>query len=479
MKNDASLTYNVFLFLGDSLALIAGFLAAFIIRSKTGVDVAHPMRIEDYLIILAGLLPFWIVVFALLGLYNTTIYERRFSEVARLFVGSFVGLLFLISWDYMSLDPIFPAKLVPIYGFAIAFVLLVVLRNIARLIRTSLFRYGVGLTRVVLVGNTDMTRELLESLTHRDSGYKVLGVIGFRRKLAGAVPSFSSFQSFLRATPHDMHGIVQTELFSDEERNAEILNYAQENHVSYRFVPGNNELFVGNIDVELFRNSVPVIRVHHTALFGSGRIAKRLMDVILGSMFILLASPLMVLAALLVKLSDTKAPVLYRAKRLTRFATPISIYKFRTMKQAYNNMSPEQGFRKMGRPELVAEYRKNGDQLADDPRIGRLGRFMRSTSLDELPQLFNVVKGDISLVGPRALDVFELEQYSKKNLILSVKSGLTGLAVVSGREGIGFAERRKLDLFYVQNWTLWLDILILLKTVRVALQRLFRKGARY
>ena len=479
MKNDASLTYNVFLFLGDSLALIAGFLAAFIIRSKTGVDVAHPMRIEDYLIILAGLLPFWIIVFALLGLYNTTIYERRFSEVARLFVGSFVGLLFLISWDYMSLDPIFPAKLVPIYGFAIAFVLLVVLRNIARLIRTSLFRYGVGLTRVVLVGNTDMTRELLESLTHRDSGYKVLGVIGFRRKLAGAVPSFSSFQSFLRATPHDMHGIVQTELFSDEERNAEILNYAQENHVSYRFVPGNNELFVGNIDVELFRNSVPVIRVHHTALFGSGRIAKRLMDVILGSMFILLASPLMVLAALLVKLSDTKAPVLYRAKRLTRFATPISIYKFRTMKQAYNNMSPEQGFRKMGRPELVAEYRKNGDQLADDPRIGRLGRFMRSTSLDELPQLFNVVKGDISLVGPRALDVFELEQYSKKNLILSVKSGLTGLAVVSGREGIGFAERRKLDLFYVQNWTLWLDILILLKTVRVALQRLFRKGARY
>lgn len=479
MKNDASLTYNVFLFLGDSLALIAGFVAAFIIRAKTGIDVAHPMRIEDYLIILAGLLPFWIVVFALLGLYNTSIYERRFSEVARLFVGSFVGLLFLIAWDYMSLEPIFPAKLVPIYGFAIAFGLLVVLRNIARLIRTSLFRYGIGLTRVVLVGNTDMTRELAESLEHSDSGYKVLGVIGFRRKLDSEVPSFSSFQSFLRATPDDMHGIVQTELFSDEERNAEILNYAQENHVSYRFVPGNNELFVGNIDVELFRNSVPVIRVHHTALFGSGRIAKRLMDVVLGSAFVVLASPLMLVTALLVKLSDTKAPVLYRAKRLTRFATPISIYKFRTMKQAYNNMSPEEGFRKMGRPELVAQYRKNGDQLANDPRIGRLGRFMRSTSLDELPQLLNVVKGDISLVGPRALDVFELEQYSKKNLILSVKSGLTGLAVVSGREGIGFTERRKLDLFYVQNWTLWLDILILLKTVRVVLQRLFRKGARY
>ncbi|HPR09614.1 MAG TPA: sugar transferase [Candidatus Saccharibacteria bacterium] len=473
MKNDASLTYNVFLFLGDSLALIAGFLAAFIIRSKTGVDVAHPMRIEDYLIILAGLLPFWIIVFALLGLYNTTIYERRFSEVARLFVGSFVGLLFLISWDYMSLDPIFPAKLVPIYGFAIAFVLLVVLRNIARLIRTSLFRYGVGLTRVVLVGNTDMTRELLESLTHRDSGYKVLGVIGFRRKLDGAVPSFSSFQSFLRATPHDMHGIVQTELFSDEERNAEILNYAQENHVSYRFVPGNNELFVGNIDVELFRNSVPVIRVHHTALFGSGRIIKRLMDISIGGLAILIASPLFLLVALL-ELLSRNGSVLFTQSRLTRFNTPFKVYKFRTQHANYDGTTPEEAFAMMGRPELAKQYRAGGDALDNDPRITRLGKFLRATSLDELPQLWNVVKGDISLVGPRALISQEMQQYPKSHLILSVKSGLTGLAVVSGRRDLSFEERRKLDLYYVQNWSIWLDLVILLKTVRAVI---FRMGA--
>ena len=142
-------------------------------------------------------------------------------------------------------------------------------------------------------------------------------------------------------------------------------------------------------------------------------------------------------------------------------------------------MTPEQAFAKMGRPELAKEYRKNGDQLADDPRISRLGRFMRATSLDELPQLLNVIKGDISLVGPRALDAYEMEQYSKKNLILSVKSGLTGLAVVSGREGISFEERRKLDLYYVQNWSFWLDIVILLKTIRVVLARIFKQGARY
>jgi lipopolysaccharide/colanic/teichoic acid biosynthesis glycosyltransferase len=136
---------------------------------------------------------------------------------------------------------------------------------------------------------------------------------------------------------------------------------------------------------------------------------------------------------------------------------------------AYTGMSPEEGFHKMGRPELIRQYRDNGDQLADDPRVSPLGRFMRHTSLDELPQIINIVKGDISLVGPRPLDPFELEKYDKKNLILAVKTGMTGLAQVSGRRDISFEERRKLDLYYVQNWSFWLDLVILVKTVRVVL----------
>jgi lipopolysaccharide/colanic/teichoic acid biosynthesis glycosyltransferase len=142
-------------------------------------------------------------------------------------------------------------------------------------------------------------------------------------------------------------------------------------------------------------------------------------------------------------------------------------------------VSPEEGFALMGRPDLLEQYRKNGDQLPNDPRITFVGKIIRATSLDELPQLFNVVHGELSLIGPRALDAFEIEQYAKKNLILSVKSGLTGLAVVSGRKGISFEERRKLDLYYVQNWSFWLDMIILVKTLRVILERLLRKGARY
>src|SRR5262249_41832997 len=143
---------------------------------------------------------------------------------------------------------------------------------------------------------------------------------------------------------------------------------------------------------------------------------------------------------------------------LSRFGTKVKIYKFRTQLHAYNRMSPETGFQKMGRPELARAYRDNGDFLENDPRISKLGRLLRKTSLDELPQLINVIKGDISLVGPRPLEPFELEHYGKKNLILSVKSGMTGLAVISGRRDIPFEERRKLDLYYVQNWSFWGDL---------------------
>lgn len=480
MKSNASLAYNFFLVLGDMFALLVSFIVAFGIRASSSVAVANPMSAASYVAIFASLLPFWILIFALLGLYNASIYERRFAEAGRLFIGSFIGLLFMVFWDYLSLNPIFPAKLVPIYGFVIGFVLLVLIRNIARLARTSMFAYGKGLSNVVIIGNTPITRELVDSLQDtKVSGYRVLGVIGYRKQLPAEQPVFSNFRQFIQQRPYeDLHGIIQTELYPNELRNAEILSYAQENHISYRFVPGNSELFVGNIDVDLFRNSIPVIHVHHTALFGWGRVIKRITDIVLGSLLLLISLPLWLICIFGIKLSD-RGPVFYKANRYSRFGTKVPVYKFRTIKQAYNNMSPEAGFAKMGQPELAKIYRDNGDQLPDDPRFTKFGRFMRATSLDEMPQIWNVVRGDISLVGPRALDVYEMERYDKKNLILSVKSGLTGLAIVSGRHSMNFEERRKLDLYYVQNWSFWLDMVILLKTVRVVFERLFRRGARY
>jgi exopolysaccharide biosynthesis polyprenyl glycosylphosphotransferase len=480
MKNNASLVYNFFLVIGDFIALVAAFVGAFILRAQSTTPVAHPISGHTYFYVFLGLLPFWILIFALLGLYNSNIYEKRFSELGRLLMGSFIGMLFVIFWNFISVMPIFPAKLVPIYGFIFGFIFLVLIRNIARLIRTELFGFNIGLTRVALVGTNNVTRELVKSLADsRYSGYKIVAVVGDASQIGDrAILTYASFKDFLQSTPTNLHGIIQTELYANEANNAEILTFAQEHHVGYRFVPGNSELFVGNIDVELFRSNMPVITVHHTALFGWGRIVKRLLDILLGGILLVLSSPLWIIISLAVKVNDPTGPVFYRTKRLTRFGTTIQILKFRSMYQKYC-VPTDESFARLGQPGLLEEYRKNGDYLEDDPRVTPVGRIIRATSLDELPQLYNVFHGELSLVGPRALDAHEIEQYAKKNLILSVKSGLTGLAVVSGRKGISFEERRKLDLYYVQNWSLLLDLTILVKTVRVVLERLARRGARY
>jgi exopolysaccharide biosynthesis polyprenyl glycosylphosphotransferase len=478
VKNNATIVYNVCLVLGDFLALVVAFTVAYILRVTISHRVIHnPIHADAYIGIIATLLPLWIIIFALLGLYNARIHEQRFSELGRLVVGSFIGIMLVISYSYLTNTTIFPARLVMLYAFALAFCFVFLFRTAARGIRRELFSYGVGINNVLLVGDTAATHSLIDSLSNTAvTGYRVLGaVVGEKHPLKDSHP-YPQYASFAAAIGHlrhrPLHTIVQTELYADGERNDEILTYAQEHHVAYRFVPGNGELFVGNIEVGLFQ-SVPVVAVHQTALVGWGRVVKRLFDLVAGGLALLIALPFMLLIATALKLFD-RGPVLFKQDRLSRFDTSVHIYKFRTHKSAYNGLTPEEAFAKMGRPELIDRYRLNGDYLPDDPRVTALGRFLRRTSLDELPQLINVVRGDISLVGPRALVAFELEKYAQKNLILSVKSGLTGLAQISGRRTISFEERRALDLYYVQNWSFWNDIVILIKTVWIVL---FHKGA--
>jgi len=470
MKNNASLIYNLFLILGDFLALVAAFGGAYILRVTLDArPLIEAIPALTYLKIFLALLPFWLIIFALLGLYNSSIYEKRFSEIGRLLVGSFIGLLFVIGYNFVSAEPVFPARLVPVYGFGLAFAFLVAFRNLARAIRTVLFGFNMGLTNVLIVGDTKITQELVDSLIDsRRSGYRVMGVVGSKKYTSERYPAlavFASFQEATQAAGDGIHTILQTELYANEDKNREILEHAQTNHIAYRFVPGNTELFVGNIDVELFRSSLPVIAVHQTPLLAWGRVVKRLFDLLAAVALLIITSPLFLLIALFIKLSSDGA-IFFRQTRLTRFNQEFQVFKFRSHKPAFSGLTPEEAFTKMNRPELIRVYRENGDQLPRDPRVSRLGRFLRQTSLDELPQLLNVLRGDLSLVGPRALIPQELSLYEKRHAILSVKSGITGLAQVSGRRNITFNERRKLDMYYVQNWTFWLDIVILLKTFR-------------
>jgi exopolysaccharide biosynthesis polyprenyl glycosylphosphotransferase len=474
MRNNSSLVYSFSLVVGDFLALVAAFAGAYILRvSVSHKPISESISAYTYLEIFLLVLPFWILIFALMGLYTSSIYEKRFVEAGRLLVGSFLGLLFVTGLAYFSNKPILPAKLVPIYGFIFAFLFLIIFRNLARAIRSLMFKYDIGITNVLLVGNTPMSFELIDILQdRRTSGYKILGVVTDKEHAAKRYPHLRIFKTMGEAISHiktrNIHSIVQTELYPDPDKNNDLIDFAQQNHIAFRFIPGNSEMFVGNLEVELFKQSLPVVTVHQTALVGWGRVVKRVFDLIVGGILLVLVSPLLVIIMALQLLSGRH--VFFRQTRLTRFDQSFKVYKFRTVRPAFNGLTPEEAFVKIGKPELIERYRNNGDQIAKDPRYGRFGNFLRKTSLDELPQLFNVLKGDLSLVGPRALVPEELSLFEKRHAILSVKSGLTGLAQVSGRRNIGFNERRKLDMYYVQNWSFWLDIVILFKTVRVVLR---------
>ncbi len=474
MKNNTNLIYGVFLVVGDFLALVGAFSIAYILRvSVSHVRIYTPIRAANYLETFLTLLPFFILLFALLGLYNKDIYERRVKEYGRLAVGVFIGVLFVISYGYVRNIPIFPARLVILYGYILGLLFVVAFRGIAYGIKQLLFRYNRGLNNVLIVGNAKITREIITSLSPASrTGYRVIGVVSDDKhplKSYADLEIYADFDKAIEQLGGRLHTIIQTEIYSDQAKNSIVLTYAQEHHIAFRFVPINSELFVGNLGVEVFQG-IPLIDVHQTAIIGWGRVVKRTTDLIIGSLMLLVCSPLMVLISLLIILGDSR-PVFFRQTRLTRYNQKFEVYKFRTHKREFNGLSPEKAFQKLGRPDLARTYRRNGDYVDNDPRISSLGRLLRKTSLDELPQLINVVKGDISLVGPRPLVPEELEQYTKRHAILSVRSGLTGLAQVSGRRDITFDERRQLDLYYVQNWTFWNDLFILIKTLWVIVIR--------
>ncbi len=468
MKNNASLIYSIFLLFGDFIALIAAFAAAYFLRFNYFDDgKIATIGGENFLKAIVYILPVWLLVHAFIGLYRQEIYEKRFVELGRLLVGAFIGTLLIIGYDFLSEDQLLPGRLVPLYALIIGFVLLALFRTFARLFRHILYRFGGGVSNILIIGDTRVSEDITESVGDtRSTGVRVLGIVGRKYR---DYPHFEDFETVVEHLNNgQIHGIIQTELYRDQAKNNKILLYAQTNHISYRFVPGNSDLFVGNIAVELFAG-LPVIAVHQTALIGWGRVAKRLFDLVVTSLSMVIALPVLAVVAVFMKLAEPKGDVFFRQIRLTRFNREFRVYKLRTVKTKYNGMTPEEAFQKMGKPQLIKQYRDGGDFLQNDPRYGWVGNFLRNTSLDELPQLFNVLKGDISLVGPRALIPQELNAYEKKHSILSVKSGLTGLAQISGRRDISFDERRKLDVYYVQNWNFWLDISILIRTARAIL----------
>jgi len=475
--------YSLILILADTIILLSAFVLSYVIRVQLDSrPLLSTVYAFDYLYALVLIIPLWILVFAILGLYQPSTYNRRLIEWSKIAVGSFIGILLIIGWQYASDKDILPARLVAVYALFGAFIFTVVEREILRYIRSVMFKFGKGVKRVLIIGSSSATADIATNLSDTPrSGYKIVAIAGPKRSMPINVDikHYSLVESALKdILQNRITTIIQTDLYDSVDRNHRILNAAQTHHIEYSFIPGESEFYSGKNNVDVFLG-YPMITVHQTPLVGWGAILKRMFDLFVSILLVIVLSPFFLIIIILQKILNP-GTILYKNDRLSRFSKKIKLYKFRTMTHLpgfdSNNVDDAAEFRAMGREDLALEYERTNKAPENDPRVNKFGRFLRVTSIDELPQIINVLKGELSLVGPRPILPQEVKMaHGRTALLHSVKSGVTGLWQVSGRSELSFDERIELELFYAQNWTFWLDIKILLKTILVVIRK---KGAK-
>ncbi|MDO5480808.1 MAG: exopolysaccharide biosynthesis polyprenyl glycosylphosphotransferase [Candidatus Saccharibacteria bacterium] len=485
MKRDPSFIFRLIMMFGDALAIVFSFAFAYFIRtnldSRPYYFTAAPL---DFTITILFLIPVWWLILSLLGLYENSIIlkQNHFHEISRLFTASCIGMMSIITFDFFYRDTLFPVRPIALAAAVLCFFSLTLIRSLLRAIRLRLLiRDNRGFINILIIGNSAATTRLINHFNNfPEDGYKVVAIVAKNE----FIPTFARDKKFTNL--RDAVEVTQPDAIfqTDEKKTDSVYSESIHAHAIYYFVPPDTTLSSRLGSLMLIGNT-PTIRINVSPLSReSARTIKRLSDIIMSSLLIIILMPLLIIIWLIVKLSDLKSPAFFSTIRLSRFNEKVRIYKFRTMKPAYSGMSPEKAFEKMASQGIITKaeaaeisktYRENGDFLDNDPRVTRIGKFLRKTSLDELPQLYNVLMGDISLVGPRALVPGELKNYGDRSLLLSIKSGLTGLAQVSGRRDLSFEERRTLDLYYIQNWSLALDFQIILRTISAVLTH---KGAK-
>ena len=465
MKKEPGLFYRIVLVFGDAIAIILSFSFSYYYRVH--ID-SRPFFFEsalfEFIISAFMLLPIWIIILASLGLYSSRVLGRRILTGWRLLIGSIIAMMAIISYDFFfsafpGHNSLFPVKIIAVYAAIFCYAALILERFIIGLGRRFFLRHNMGALRTIVVGNSDNTRQLLAGVTS-DSGFKLVGAVTKEKYIpeGNKTRIYDNIELAIKRLKPD--AIIYTGATDIEHMN----KLAIDNHALFYYSPREDSIITLSRDVE-FLAATPIIHIKTTPLNGGALVYKRTIDVILSLIGGVIAFPVMFVVFIIQKLVDPHAPAIYKDTRLTRFNREFKLYKFRSIKPEFSGLTPEEAFAKMGKPELAEKYRKQGDYLKNDPRYTKFGCFLRRSSIDELPQLVNVLKGDISLVGPRALQPSELKNYGDRGIILSVKSGVTGLAQVSGRRNISFNERRAFDVYYVQNWTPALDIQIIFRTI--------------
>lgn len=335
-------------------------------------------------------------------------------------------------------------------------------RALVLVLQAWLRRRGIGVKRVVIVGAGEVGRRVMRTIVARPSlGYEIIGYVDDNPDKGegeiGSIPGLGSTDNLACSIDNEqVDEVIITLPWTYHRRILSLLRECERRNVAARIVPDLFQLSLRQVAVSDL-GGVPLIGVQEIAFSHAALLVKRVMDVTIALLMFLLGLPLILIIAVAIKL-DSRGPILFRQDRVGKNGRPFRIYKFRSMRVGAEEEQDD----------LFAMNEADGPlfKIRNDPRLTRVGRFLRRTSLDELPQLINVLEGQMSLVGPRPAIPCEVEQYQPwHRQRLSVHPGMTGLWQVSGRSELTFDEGVLLDIYYIEHWSPWLDLNILLRTV--------------
>jgi exopolysaccharide biosynthesis polyprenyl glycosylphosphotransferase len=423
------------------------------------------------------------------------------NEFIKVFKAVLVGSLLIVAFTFLfrggfAFREFSYSRGVFLLDFALALAAFSAFHLGLRYVQTLFRNRGINLIPTLIVGtNSEAEQTIRELNERRDLGYRVVGVIDNKLRIknyelqiaeknSSQIPNPKSqipnlIVGDLESLPDVIRELeIQEVIITDNEIPSEklfeaMMQVGRRQKVEFRFAPTIFNVMPQKTSVEQI-GVLPMVRLFREPLSDAERFVKRASDIVISLAAIILTAPIWIVAAILIKL-DSRGTVLFRQERVGMDGRIFLCYKFRTMLSDADDSIHREAYRKniAGAREANAgdEAKPVFGKVKNDPRITRVGKFLRRSSLDELPQFLNVLRGEMSVVGARPPIPYEVEEYDLAHRRrLDMKPGITGLWQVSGRNRLSFEEMVKIDLYYIENWSLWLDLKIILLTLPAILR---------
>lgn len=458
----AELIFNMISLPLDGVMLFLAGLVSFYIRVNASFvgPIIYKLDLSDFLVLAAKIIPILLVFFVFAGLYNLRGNRKITKDFMKIFMAVSVGLFFVIVLFFFN-QSIFPSRFIILSSWGLSIVFVFVGRLILRVIQVLMFANGYGLHKLVLInGNGTESKFIQRILLDSRYGYKIVKKVSYGEGTISELDELFSEEKF--------DEIIQINPSLPESANLRLLDFAKNKGLLFSFVPNLFEVQRNVVEIQDFKG-IPVINIKNTPLDGWGKVVKRMVDLTVSAMAMIILSPVYLLIFFAVKI-DSKGPAIYPALR-GGCGKDFWFYKFRSM-QAH--LSPGLGGEEAEkfRQQLWEKNDRGGKdapflKVKNDPRVTRVGRIIRKTKLDEIPQFWNVFKGDMSLVGPRAHVLDEVDRYRNKyQRMFSIKPGIFGVSQIAqiSWPDLPFDEEIRLNTYYIENWSLWLDMKVLIQS---------------